>query len=101
MAFSPDPARAKLLADARRQAHHAAQFAAAAGISFLPRQADDSHTNLEWLSELGALASHVVRSNNAFRVGIRLASLELSVLDSANAIVMSLPLHRCTIAEAE
>src|SRR4051812_30076366 len=43
------PETATRLSDARRQLHHAAQFATAAGISYLPARPDDSHTNLEWL----------------------------------------------------
>jgi hypothetical protein len=97
----PDPARAKSLTDARQQAHHAAQFATAAGISFLPKKADDSHTNLEWLSALGALASRVVPSSASFRVAIRIAGLEICVLNDASAVVASLPLNGRTIGHAE
>jgi hypothetical protein len=101
MAFLPDPARAKSLTDARRQAHHAAQLATAAGMSFLPKQADDSHTNLEWLSEHGALASRVVPSDKPFRIAIAIAELDLQLLDARNATVASLPLGGRTISDAK
>lgn len=101
MASIPDPAKAKSLADARRQAHHAAQLATAAGISFLSKQEDDSHTNLEWLPALGALASRVVPSSAPFRIAVRLATLELYVLDDRNAVVASMPLHGRTTADGE
>ena len=101
MAPFPDPAKARSLADARRQTHHAAQLATAAGISFLPRQADDSHTNLEWLPGLGALASRVVPSTSPFRVAVQVAGLGLFLLDDANALVDSMPLDGRTIADAE
>ncbi len=101
MASLPDPAKAKSLVDARCQAHHAAQLATAAGISFLPKQADDSHTNLEWLPDLGGLASRVVLSKAPFRVAVRIATLELCLLDEQNAIAGSLPLNKRTIADAE
>jgi hypothetical protein len=101
MASFPDPARSTHLSDARRQAHHAAQLATAAGISFLPKRADDSHTNLEWLGGLGALASRRVPSPNGFRVAVRVATLELLVLDDAGAIAALLPLHGRTITDAE
>ena len=101
MAHLPDPAKAASLSDARRQAHHAAQLATAAGISFLPKQADDSHTNLEWLPELGALASRLVPSTAPFRIAARIADLELCVLDGQNTIAASMPLNGRTIAEAE
>jgi hypothetical protein len=101
MAPVPDPAKARSLADARRQTHHAAQLATAAGISFLPKQADDSHTNLEWLPDLGALASRLVPSSDPFRVGVRVAGLELFLLDDGNTVVDSLPLDGQTITDAE
>ena len=103
MAPFPDSARATSLGDARRQAHHAAQLATAAGISFLSKQADDSHTNLEWLPEVGrgALASRVVPSSDPFRVAVQIAGLELLLLDDRNAVVDSMPLDGRTIAGAE
>jgi hypothetical protein len=103
MASLPEPAKAKSLVDARRQAHHAAQLATAAGISFLPKRADDSHTNLEWLPGLGGgmLASRVVPTLDPFRVAVRIDGLELHVLDDHNATVASLPLHGRRIVDAE
>ena len=97
----PDPARASSLADARRQVHHAAQLATAAGISFLPKQADDSHTNLEWLPKLGALASRLVSSPTPFRIAVRVAELEVCVLDDSHASAAVLPLHGQRIVDAE
>ncbi len=85
---SLDPSLVTSLADARGQAHHAAQFATAAGISYLPPQPDDSHTNLEWIASLGALSSHSVPAATPFRVAVRIADLTLLVLD-ANAAVRS------------
>ncbi|MGH7617774.1 MAG: hypothetical protein ACREPM_11135 [Gemmatimonadaceae bacterium] len=91
---------ATALADARRQTHHAAQFATAAGISYLPHEADDSHTNLEWISSLGALASHVMRATHPFRIGVRVADLTLLVLDGGSTVMSSMPLDGETIASA-
>jgi hypothetical protein len=96
-----DPSLAATLSDARAQAHHAAQFATAAGISYLPPQADDSHTNLEWLPDLGALASHVVPAPSPFRIAIRIVDLTLLVLDGDITVRASLSLHGRTIADAE
>jgi hypothetical protein len=95
-----DPARAPALVDARRQTHYAAQFATAAGISYLPHEADDSHTNLEWLSAHGALASHVVPARDPFRLAIRVSDLTLLLLDDRDSITASLELNRRTIADA-
>ena len=101
MASSPDPAKAKSLADARRQVHHAAQLATAAGISFLPKQADDSHTNLEWIPALGGLSSNVVPSATPFSIAVRIAELEVCVLDLRQTTATVLPLHGRRIADAE
>jgi hypothetical protein len=101
MASLPDPAKAKSLADARKQTHHAVQLATAAGISFLPKQADDSHTNLEWLPTLGALASRLVPSAAPFRIAVRIVDLELRVLDDRNATAACLALNGRRIADAE
>jgi len=95
-----DPSQATLLTDARGQTHHAAQFATAAGISYLQHEADDSHTNLEWLPALGALASHVVPGTNPFRLAVRVADLTLLVLDGGGAVTSSIALHGQTIAGA-
>jgi hypothetical protein len=76
-----NPKIATELSDARKQLHHAAQLAAAAGISYLPAALDDSHTNLEWLEMSGMLTSNVIPSTKPFRVGVRAADLMLALLD--------------------
>jgi hypothetical protein len=95
-----DPALATSLTDARLQAHHAAQFATATGISYLPHEADDSHTNLEWIPSVAALASHVVPSRTPFRVAVRIEDLTLLILDARDAPASSFALGGRTIADA-
>ena len=95
-----DPARAALLGDARLQFHHATQLATALGISYLPPQADDSHTNLEWLSDLRALASRPVNAAKTIRLAVSPHPLALLALDGANATIATLPLHGHTIDSA-
>src|SRR5687768_17748592 len=73
------PEEATRLTDSRLQLHHAAQFAAAAGISFLPHLPDDSHLNLEWVPALGGLFSRVIPARTAFRVGARPVKLALQI----------------------
>lgn len=94
------PSAAKSLTDARLQLHHAIQFGAALGISYLAKQADDSHTNLGWDSALRALVSHGAKgARGAVAVGVRTADLTLLVTrdgDSASAI----PLDGLNIAAA-
>lgn len=92
-----DPARATRLTDARLQLHHAAQFAAAMGISYLPKAADDSHTNMEWIGD--ALASHLI-GPHPFRLGVSPHPLSLVVI-VGDAGLASFSLHGRTIADAE
>jgi hypothetical protein len=75
-----DPGRGVELVDARLQLHHAAQLATALGISYLPAQPDDSHTNLEWIDAVGALASKAA-GVPAIRLAARPHGLAILVLD--------------------
>jgi hypothetical protein len=68
------------LTDARLQLHHAVQLVVAAGISYLPARADDSHTNFEWLPRLQSLAGNAL-SPDGFRLAVRAPTLELLALD--------------------
>ena len=46
-----------------KQMHLAAQYLAAAGISFLEKESDDSHTNLGFNTESGCLSTHPLSDN--------------------------------------
>lgn len=95
------PERAGALTDARLQLHHAAQLAAAAGISYLPSQPDDRHTNLEWLVGLGALASNPITvKGTTVRVAVRVSDLALLVVGGASEIRLSMPLVGRSMASA-
>jgi hypothetical protein len=94
------PEEAARLTDSRLQLHHAAQFGAAAGISFLPHLPDDSHTNLEWVPALDGLFSRVIPAPTAFRVGVRPVKLALVMVTEANRPIAEYQLHGRTITEA-
>ena len=47
-----------------KQMHLAAQYLAAAGISFLDKKEDDSHTNLGFNTDSGCLETHLLSKNN-------------------------------------
>src|SRR5262245_42142413 len=94
------PDRALSLSDARRQVHHAAQLATALGISYLRHEPDDSHTNLEWISALGALASNPVEGRTPIRVAVRVTNLTLLVASGDGGAIDWLPLHGKTIDDA-
>lgn len=87
------------LSDARLQLHYAAQFAAAAGISFLPPEPDDSHTTLEWVPEFAGLFSRLIPAKKPFRVGVRFVELALLVVPEPRTTIAETRLNRCTLAE--
>ena len=74
-----NPMESAVLTDARQQVHHAAQLATAFGISCLEKQADDSHTSLEWVEPDGALAS---RESKGVSVALRVSDLTLLIGDA-------------------
>lgn len=96
----PRPDLAASLTDARLQFHHAAQFATAIGISYLPPREDDSHTNLGWDARLGALRSRAASGlRGPVSIAVQPADLTLHVMrDGTTAATM--PLHGRTIAAA-
>src|SRR6266487_3857193 len=94
-----DPHRGVHLVDARLQLHHAAQLATAFGISYLPPQADDSHTNLEWLDTIGALASKPGGSPT-IRLAARPHGFALLVVDERANVLGTYLLDGRTIDDA-
>ena len=94
-----DPASGRDLVDARLQLHHAAQLATAFGISYLPAQPDDSHTNLEWIDSLGALASKASGSAS-IRLAVRASPFAILVLDAKASALATYPLDGRTIGDA-
>ena len=95
-----DPGLAQALTDARLQLHHAAQFVASTGISYLPAEPDDSHTNMEWVESLRALAGRVIPAPQPFRVIVQPADLSLSIVGEDGQIVASTLLNGLTIDDA-
>jgi hypothetical protein len=94
------PEAATKLTDSRLQLHHAAQFGAAAGISFLPHLPDHSHSSLEWIPSLSGLFSAVIPARTAFRVGVRPVKLALLIVTEENRPIGEYQLHGRTIIEA-
>lgn len=94
------PEESTHLSESRLQLHHAVQFASAAGISFLEPQADDSHTNLEWVPSLAGLFSRVIPARTAFRIGVRPVDLTLLIVTENDQAIARYRLHGRTILEA-
>jgi len=93
------PELSRELTDARLQLHHAAQLVAAMGISYLPKQSDDSHTNLEWLDDAAALASHTINDPTPIRLAVRPHPFALLFLREGEPRA-TLELNGCTIERA-
>ena len=95
------PEEATRLTDSRLQLHHAAQFAAAAGICYLEPLPDESHANLEWVPALGGLFSRVIPARTAFRIGVKPVKLGVLIVSSENRPLAEYHLHGRTITEAK
>jgi hypothetical protein len=94
------PEDAVKLSDCRLQLHYAAQFAAAAGISFLEHRSDDSHTSLEWVASLGGLFSRPIPTGRPFRIGARPSKFALLIVSDDNKPIAEYKLHGHTITDA-
>ena len=94
------PEAATKLTDSRLQLHHAAQFGAAAGSSYLPHLPDHRYSSLEWVAALGGLFSAVIPGRTAFRIGVRPVKLGLLIVSEDNRPIAEYHLHGRTIIEA-
>jgi len=88
------------LVDARLQLHHAAQLASALGLTFLEPRADDSHPNLGWDEELGALVGHATPVAGGLRAALWPAGLEVLLVGTDGATAGALPLAGQTLEAA-
>lgn len=89
------------LLDARLQVHHAVQLVVSASISYLPPSSDDSHTNLEWIPQLSAMAGRALPGASGWRVALRPADLALLVTAPDWIIAGEFLLAGQTVADAD
>ena len=96
------PALAVELADARLQAHWAAQAVEAGANALLPRQADDGQSNMSWSPASRALISRELEVlERKIHAGLRIEDLTLLILDSPEtAVVDEFALDGRTLGEA-
>ena len=80
------------LVDTRLQLHHAAQLVAAVGGSLLEPRPDDSHPNLGWCADLGALAGHRIPGKRPFQSALQIAEARLLLLDAEGSVETSFAL---------
>lgn len=69
------------LTEARLASHWAAQILSATADAAIDKKPDDSHSNVEWQSDLGALVGHLIADR--LRVGLRLGDLTLLIIDDS------------------
>ena len=70
------------LKNTRLQLHQATQLLASAGISFLDKQVDDSHTNMQWQSKWQSFSSSGFGPQGKFKVVLNLPDLKYQVLEN-------------------
>ncbi len=90
------------LTDARLQLHHAAQIVASVGLTYVEPAKDDSHTNLEWVEELGALVTKPTAGDPPFQAALQVGGLRLLLLDAKDGktIYSEYDLHGQAIEDA-
>lgn len=75
--------------------HLAAQYLAAAGISFLEKEADDSHTNLSFVAESGQLQTHALsKSGDILSLDYKKFTLDWSSNKSRTSFRLDGATHR-------
>lgn len=86
------------LNDAMRQQHHAAQFIALVGRYLIPQQANDSNTNMEYVSDRDMFVGNAIPVG--LRVALQITDLRISILGQENAIKKDIYLEGKTKHEA-
>lgn len=72
--------------------HQASQYLAAAGNSFLPKQSDDSHTNLLWRTDIESLTTRELNASSDV-LALSFESYSLDFLNPVSGIVSSYALE--------
>jgi hypothetical protein len=85
--------------EARLQLHYGIQFMAATGAALAEPLPDNSHSCLEWNSDLDLFMGALIRATRPFRVALDPILLTLMLLDKQGEMVAVLPLHQKTLAE--
>jgi len=88
------------LSEARLQVHQAAQLIASAGISFLEKKEDDSHTNMTWLNDKKMLGGQLFGEEKRFRLALSVADFRYVLLDDGNNEVVDFPLNMRTVQDS-
>ncbi len=84
--------------DAIQQQHHAAKLIALVGRYLIPRKADDSNTNMEFVIGKNMLLGNIMPSG--LRVALSIDDLKLSILDKENNIIKEIILDGKTMQQS-
>jgi len=76
-----------------KELHLVAQYLAAAGISFIEKKADDSHTNIAWNKILNRMETH--KFNSDFQLGYNLNSSNIEWIEK-NSVTASINVNTNT-----
>ena len=76
--------------DALQQQHHASQFIALVGRYLIPREPDDSNTNMTYMTSEESLLGNPI--TDGLRVGLQLTDLKLSFRDDQPGNLDEFPL---------
>lgn len=68
------------ISKARDYAHEAIQFLSSAGLSYVQKREDDSHTNCEWSRSLKAFVGNVFGEKNKICLGLNILDFKLLLL---------------------
>ena len=88
------------LVEPRLQLHYAAQVVSGVGRTLIEEQADDSHTNLGWDAELGALTSRQAPGPRPFSAALDVAGFRLLLLDEGGRPSAALTLAGQSLSQA-
>lgn len=64
------------------QIHHAAQFVASMGNSYLPQEKDDSQSNMAWVSSRYGMISREIKFDTSIWIGLLYHPFELHIFDA-------------------
>ncbi|MBZ0206602.1 MAG: hypothetical protein K8H89_09775 [Flavobacteriales bacterium] len=79
-----------------RALHRAAQYIAAAGISCLQKEADDSHTTLTWDNSNSAMVGRPIPAANGIAFALNLPDFALECRSATGEVLDTLPLQGAT-----
>jgi len=80
------------LHSAQEYLHRAAQFIALTGNSLLPKEADDSHSNMTWEPDLKSLVGKPIELDQTIHMALHYNKFELHVLNEAHDPLAIVPL---------